>query len=234
MVALILVLSAGLLRPEGWLLAPVACAYWVARQNTRGDRIRAIVAFLAICGTVALVVAPVLKGNVDAVSPGELLRRGQTLWDYDGWRVSMPGLPAAGGTGILEYILKHPVAVMELMAARVAVHLLHVRPFYSTAHNAIILVWLLPIYAFATTGFMALRRSALANLCAAVIATQTLVVAATHADWDGRYLAHMLALIYPFAGRGIAVAVIHDSDLRETACQYAAETEVTSKSEADL
>ena len=32
--------------------------------------------------------------------------------------------------------------------------------------------------------------------------SQTLVVALTHADWDGRYLAHVLPLIYTLAGAG--------------------------------
>ena len=39
------------------------------------------------------------------------------------------------------------------------------------------------------------------------IGTQTLVVALTHAEWDGRYLAHVLPLIYTLTGAGVAVLV---------------------------
>jgi hypothetical protein len=89
------------------------------------------------------------------------------------------------------------------MAARVGVHFAHVRPFYSTAHNALIALWLAPVYALAAWGFWKFRRHPLAIWLLIAIATQTLIVALTHADWDGRYLAHVLPLVYPFAACGI-------------------------------
>jgi len=36
----------------------------------------------------------------------------------------------------------------------------------------------------------------------AAFATQALVVALTHADWDGRYLAHVMPIVYPLAAFG--------------------------------
>ncbi|MET0163704.1 MAG: hypothetical protein ABW318_01710, partial [Vicinamibacterales bacterium] len=94
-----------------------------------------------------------------------------------------------------------------LMLARLGVHLAHVRPFYSTAHNAVIVLWLLPIYALAGIAFWTSRGQALTRWCALAFASQALVVALTHADWDGRYLAHVMPIVYPFAGAGLWAVV---------------------------
>ena len=86
------------------------------------------------------------------------------------------------------------------MIARLAVYVAQVRPFYSTAHNTMIALWLLPLYACAALGLWALRNQPLAWWCAGVVATQAVVVALTHADYDGRYLAHVMPLVYPARG----------------------------------
>ncbi len=157
---------------------------------------------------VALIVAPRLSGNLSAVNPAGMLERGQTIWDYDGWRIAMP--PPAGdapGPGPIAYALQHPIATAELMLARLGVHLAHVRPFYSTAHNAVIVLWLLPIYALAALAFWTSEEQPLTRWCALAFASQAFVVALTHADWDGRYLAHVMPIVYPFAAAGLWAVV---------------------------
>ena len=97
----------------------------------------------------------------------------------------------------VRYALRHPVATAALMTARVGVHLAHVRPFYSNRHNLLIAAWLAPVYALGAIACWRLRTHVLVGWPLAVIATQTLVVALTHADYDGRYLAHVMPLWYP-------------------------------------
>ncbi len=204
-------LAAALIRPEGWFVVPAAAVYWVTRRaSTRSQQWVGVGAVILASVLMVLVVGPRLSGNVDAVGPAQMLRQGQTIWEYDGWRVDMPDDPrVAGGeegaAAAVGYAMRHPVATLTLMVARVGVHVAHVRPFYSLAHNLAILVWLLPVYSLAGYGAWVLRRHMLTRWCAVVIATQTLVVALTHADWDGRYLAHVLPLVYPFAGCGLAL-----------------------------
>lgn len=48
-----------------------------------------------------------------------------------------------------------------------------------------------------------MRAHHLSHWILIVIATQTLVVMLTHADWDGRYLSHVLPIVYPFAAFGL-------------------------------
>jgi hypothetical protein len=210
--ALAALLGAGLVRPEGWLLIPLSLTYVALRGLPSPQRWVGVAAAIGVFGVVALFVAPRLSANVEAVGPVELMKRGQTIWEYDGWRVSMPGdvgrsPHSAGLADALTYSFRHPVAVLELAAARLAVHAGHVRPYYSTMHNAFIITWLVPIYVASVRGFWALRRAPLAAWSASAIVAQAVVVAFTHADWDGRYLAHVLPLVYPFAGYGVATLV---------------------------
>jgi hypothetical protein len=117
----------------------------------------------------------------------------------------MPANDAGGGgqaAAAVGYALRHPFSTIKLMAARVAVHFAHVRPFYSRSHNAVIVLWLIPMYAAALYALARLGAAPLAVWIVAAIASQTLVVALTHAEWDGRYLAHVLPLIDTLAGAG--------------------------------
>lgn len=209
--ASLVLLVAGLIRPEGWFLVPVAAWYVVITKTASpATRWLGLGAVAGACVLLVTVLAPVLGGNLQAVGPGEMLRRGNTIWDYDGWRLPMPAepLPEGGSSAItaVSYAVAHPLSTVALMAARVGVHVAHVRPYFSTAHNAAIVLWLVPIYALGGYGLWQVRGNALARWCVAVIGTQTLVVALTHADWDGRYLAHVMPVWYPFAAAGVVMA----------------------------
>jgi 4-amino-4-deoxy-L-arabinose transferase-like glycosyltransferase len=210
-VALGLLLATGLIRPEGWFAFPAAGLYWVARGvKRRPARLMASAGVVAACVAASLVVAPRLSGNLRAVNPAGMLERGQTIWDYDGWRLAMPeSAPDSSGRppGPIQYALRHPIATGQLMLARIAVHLAHVRPFYSLAHNLAIVVWLLPIYALAAVAIRTSWTQPLTRWCAMAFASQAVVVAMTHADWDGRYLAHVMPIVYPFAAAGFWMLV---------------------------
>jgi 4-amino-4-deoxy-L-arabinose transferase-like glycosyltransferase len=203
-----LLVLAGVVRPEGWFVVPAAAVYWIL-SFTRKTRWRTlgIATVVAASAALALMVAPRVSGNLQAVGPGEMLRAGQTIWDDDEWRLSMPeGPPVEPGessaTTAIRYALHQPADTAVLMLARVGVHVIHVRPFYSMAHNAVTVAWLLPVYLLGAVALWRLAASPLVRWVAAVLASQTLVVALTHADWDGRYLAHVLALWYPLTACG--------------------------------
>jgi hypothetical protein len=205
--ALLVMLLAALVRPEGWFLLPAAVVFWIASATAGATRLIAATALVVLGGVLVFALVPRLSGNLAAVGPAEMLRRGQTIWDFDGWRIEMPpdavfndGHPAPADA--IVYAWRHPASTVTLMAARVAVHFAHVRPYFSAAHNAFVVVWLAPVYVLAAWGFWRWRRHPLSPWCLAVIATQTAIVALTHADWDGRYLAHVLPLMYPFTAGG--------------------------------
>lgn len=201
-------IAAGFVRPEGWFILPAAAVYVIVmRSRSTAQRAAGVAALIAAATCFVLIVAPALRGNLQAVGPAEMLQRGQTIWEFDGWRVAMPPNEAesTGQAGAaIGYALRHPVSTIKLMSARVAVHFAHVRPFYSTAHNVVIAAWLVPVYAAALIAIWRLGFTPVMSWLVVAIGTQTLVVALTHAEWDGRYLAHVLPLIYPIAGAGVA------------------------------
>lgn len=203
LVAVTAVSVAGLIRPEGWFLAPAAAVYAVITVPP-GQR-RRTAAAMALWFIIIILSLPRLDGNVSEIGPNRMLRAGQTIWAYDGWRLSMPaGEPSLQGesAAALAYAVQHPVSTAVLMSARIGVHLIHVRPFYSTVHNAAILLWLVPVYTLAAIGWRQAPGRQLAWWCLAAWLSQAVVVALGHADWDGRYLAHVLPMVYPFAGVG--------------------------------
>jgi len=219
--ASVVMVVAGLVRPEGWFVIPAAVLYWVVRADgSAGRKLAALGLGLVACLGLYAAVAPRLGGNLQAVGPADMLRSGQTIWEYDGWRVAMPDDPVwsshAGSSAAVIYAVRHPISTATLMGARLMAHVAHVRPYYSRAHNLVIAAWLLPLYAAAVAGARALRRHPLALWCGLALATQSLVVALTHADWDGRYLAHVMPLVYPCAACGLAawlqraMPAIHD------------------------
>jgi hypothetical protein len=190
--------------------------YLVARRIKNGvPRLAASAGVVSACLIGALVVAPRLSGNLSAVGPAAMLERGQTIWDYDGWRLAMPASADAAESGqargSIAYAMQHPIATAGLMLARLGVHLAHVRPYYSSAHNAVIVLWLLPVYALATVAVRRTWSQPLTRWCAAAFASQALVVALTHADWDGRYLAHVMPIVYPFVAAGLWTLVARRS-----------------------
>ena len=211
--ATLVLVAAGLIRPEGWFVIPAAVLYWVFRiDGTAGRKMAALGAGLVACLGLYGVVAPRLGGNLQAVGPAEMLRSGQTIWESDRWRVAMPDDPVwasqTGSGAAVVYAVRHPISTVKLMAARLLVHAVHVRPYYSRAHNLVIAAWLLPLYVAAIAGAWAQRRNPLLWWCGLALATQALVVALTHADWDGRYLAHVMPLVYPFAACGLAALLL--------------------------
>lgn len=206
--ASVAMIATAMIRPEGWFVVPAAAVFWIgASPLDRRRRAVGSVALLATCAVLVIVVAPRLGGNMEAVGPAKMLRLGQTIWDYDGWRLDMPPGPpprpeVGSAVNAIAYAISHPISTITLMAARVAVHFAHVRPFFSLAHNVLIVAWLVPVYLCAARGAFVARDRSLVAWCATVVGSQTLVVALTHADWDGRYLAHVVGLIYPFAAVG--------------------------------
>lgn len=205
--AAIVVASTALLRPNGWILVPIATVYWtfhrVDSPSFRWLSAAVVASTFALCA----VTVPAFRGGIQAERPGEMLRKGEVIWGYPAARLSMPGSRepiAAGWTGELGYILRHPLACTRLACLRVWTEFAHVRPFYSPRHNSIIVVCVAAVYVLAAIGYFMVRSQPLARLIAAVIGGQALVIALTFADWDGRFLLYVFPGICLFSACGVA------------------------------
>jgi hypothetical protein len=204
--ALGVVLAAALVRPNGWVLIPVALVFWIVRAPWRRRARWAAVATLAAASAAAVLSLPAARRGIESQGPVQSLRKGEVVWGFTGWRVPMPAAAAprddlAAG---LAYVARHPLPTVRLAASRVAAEMAHVRPFYSWPHNAAVAVFLAVMYPLALIGFVRHRREPFTTLAAAVIAAHLAIVAATFADWDGRFLLYVLPLFLLMAGCGLA------------------------------
>jgi hypothetical protein len=200
-----IVACAAVLRPNGWLLVPIALIYWIVRTSAQPSLKIAAWAAVLIGFTGALVFGGTSRGAFQSERPDESLRQGVLISNFDGWRLTMPAdaapsEPSLGG--VLSYILRHPWATTKLAAARVGIELAHARPFYSRAHNVVVLGMLALIYPLVALGFSRHADQPLVWLMAAIAVSDFLVVAATFADWDGRFLLHTFPLMVVLASAG--------------------------------
>lgn len=201
------VLFTALLRPNGWILVPISLGYWIMRGKMP-HRLRWALALIVCVGFVA--VAASVRGfrqGIESQGPTRALLEGEVVWGYDGWRVPMPVHdlpPGSDWVSAANYVIRHPFATARLATSRVAAELVHARPFYSTIHNAFAVAMVLPIYLLAVVGFARTRTDPLARLLLTVIAGHLLIIAATFANWDGRFLLYFFPMILALAGAGIA------------------------------
>jgi len=203
--ATILVLCSALLRPNGWLMIVIVPAYLVVRSvPERPARVAIVVGVLALAAA-AIVITPCFREAVERETPGRWLRRGQVIWGYDASRLKMPldsVVSDSSWTGSLLYVARHPIASARLGGTRMLIELAHVRPFYSFRHN-VILVLLVAVYAFAFLGYRHAVQPSPSGLIAITILCHMLLVGATFADWDGRFLLFVFPLITILAAAGV-------------------------------
>jgi hypothetical protein len=188
-------------RPNGWLVPMVALGYWWYPAFRRRPWLVGPLAAGALAALV-WVLTPAITQVIDFEDPGGYLQRGEVVADLHTWLLRMPQEPTA--MPVADYVFRHPGETLVLALTRLAAELAHVRPVYSAAHNAVILVMVVAIYPLAAIGFWLARSQRLAQLMLATIVTQLLIVCVTGADWDGRYVLFVFPLVLGFAGCGIA------------------------------
>jgi len=186
------------------VLLPVTAAFWIARGVVARDRLGVALGVVLIAGVTFVLASPRVHDTVGAV-PGYALRSGRVIYRHSAFQVEMPPDATPGGAGWLAdlaYVGRHPVATLELGARRVAVELAHVRPYYSVRHNALIVAILLPLYGLAALGAAATWRHPLTQLLLAVVAGHLGLVAISLADYDGRFLVHIVGPLGALAAAG--------------------------------
>ncbi len=201
--AVVMLFCSAFIRPNGWVLLPIAAIYWMVRARL-SRRLKFAAAGLAVGGFLAATAfVGAFRQGIQAESPEMWLRQGTVIWKSDEWHVQMPvdatASSAVGWPGAVRYVAAHPWASARLAVTRMAVELFHARPFYSATRNWLAAISALIFYPFAVLGWWRLRTVPLAQLMTAVIGGHLLIIALTFADWDGRFLLYFLPLIYVLA-----------------------------------
>jgi hypothetical protein len=194
------------LRPTGWILLPVVASYWVWRRTDSALIRSSAIAAIAVAFGVMVLTVPLLARGVSAENPTRMLYEGRVQWAPEEARMPMPVADkdddslAAG----VRYLAQHPVESARLALARVVRSLTAARPYFSTIHNWAIIAYLTPVYMLAILGSSRVWRQPLFGLTAAVVVAHMAIVAATFADYDGRFLLYVLPLMITLAGVGVS------------------------------
>jgi hypothetical protein len=188
------------------VLLTVAGAFWIVRGAVTPNRVGVAVGAVTVAAVLLLAFSPWVHDRMGRI-PGRLLRDGRVIYEESVFQRQMPSDPVparAGWLADLGYVARHPGASLALGARRVVVELAHVRPYYGLRHNLFILAMLVPVYALAAVGVIATWRHPLTHWLLALVAAQLLLVAVALADYDGRFLIHVLGPIAVLAGTGFA------------------------------
>lgn len=198
---ILLVAFAASIRPNGWLMIPIAVGYWLGRLAAAG---------LVLVAIAIMTLGPAMRDGTQVERLETALTEGRVIFGSDAWRVPMPPAdqPPANWSEGLRYAVGHPLASARLALTRIGTEILHVRPSYSATHNLAVVAFYLPMYAFAILGFMRVRHHPLAQLVGVVVAAHLGLVGLTFADFDGRFLLHVVPLVGTLASGGLAALLV--------------------------
>jgi hypothetical protein len=208
-VAGLVVLFTCTVRPNGFILAASIGTYalyslWKTRRYKvfMGVACLFLVAFPVAIKLIdaMLVYSPILKHYA----------RGAVMTGRQPSALTMPGIIPEGLTNVKStllaitlFIAAKPVYFLQLAGIKLRYFFLHTRPFYSAFHNYFSVLTLVPSYALALWGlFSRTDYPAERVLLISVIFFQSLIVALTLSDWDGRFLLVILPIVFVFASRG--------------------------------
>ncbi|HOE04995.1 MAG TPA: glycosyltransferase family 39 protein [Bacteroidales bacterium] len=205
--AAVFVVFALLIRPNGWILLPVAAIamLYSLRLSRRVFGLLSSVVVLMFFSAMGLV--NVFNKSVMITSPVANLQRGLTVWGHPELSLTMPQEPAFDTSrmaGAVRYVAKHPLHSARLGAVRAGYSLIHIRPYHTVNYKWHLLLWIVPAYLLAIAGLIHFRRKPQLIVVSAVIAAHLLVVAVSYAEHDSRFDTYILPVFYLLAGLGIA------------------------------
>jgi len=136
--------------------------------------------------------------------------KGEIICGYSGWIVPVKSQINIDNTDgsiikIIQLFITHPWEYLQLGSFRFIALWTDIRMYYSTIHNSFIVLMLLPTYLFAGIGVYKYRKiySGLFLITILYAGLNSLLVMITYADWDGRFLAPLLPMIFIWSALGI-------------------------------
>lgn len=100
------------------------------------------------------------------------------------------------------FIFNNTLYFLKISLIKGGLFLCHVKPYYSTWHNIYISLSLLPVYTLSLRSILWVKSSS-KYFAVSFIVLQTLVVAFTSENWDGRFLLPVLPCFFLLASTGV-------------------------------
>ena len=209
---LLLVLTlAALARPTGFVVGLAAALAGLDALRRRPDRRPWRAALLGLVLLAPLLWAA-LNHQLATFYLMDTYQRGELIFRYQLWAVhqAAPLAMPPPGTGpaarVLYFAVHNPVYLGRLMLGKLFVFVSYLKPHYSLAHRALGVLVLWPAYWLAARG--ARRRGGVWRparvFLAGVFLLQTAIIMLTVDDWDVRFLAPVLSVVFVLAALEIA------------------------------
>ncbi|RSK30173.1 hypothetical protein [Hymenobacter metallilatus] len=206
----VLVLLAGIVRPNGFVVAGAAVLAGLARLRQLPGRQAYRRALLA--GTL---LAPlwwwVLNKLLLTFTLVETYLRGEIIYGYTPWVVEPTEplqLPPPGLAPVLRlgyFIVANPVYWLKLAVLKGLLFFSYVKTYYSWSHILLIVLFIYPCYWLAGRGLRTAGVWLPARVfLGGVVLLQGLVVMLTVEDWDVRFLLPVLPCVFALAGVAMA------------------------------
>lgn len=217
----LLVLLATFLRPNGFIV-PLALFLYVLAWLWQDGR-RQLATSIFVASVIILSVASIWVGGM--LSKENVLTHyieGTVIWGHPESALTMPGhIPVcsqARENVLIEiacFVVAKPLYFLKLVGMKLFYFFLLARPYYSTPHNIVVILFLVPVYTMATIALYRGRKEYVKwGFPAIIIFLQAVVVSFTFADWDSRHLQVVLPLILLFASGGAVwlIDIVYDKN----------------------
>ena len=205
----LLVLVAGIVRPNGFVVAGAAglaglAALW---QQPGRQAFRRALLGLALLAPLGWWVLNKLLLTFTLV---ETYLRGEIIYGYTPWVVEPTEplqLPPADLAPVLRlgyFMVANPTYFLKLALLKGGLFFSYIKSYYSWSHILLIIVCIYPCYWLAFRGFRGRSWLPARVFLAGVVLLQGLVVMMTVEDWDVRFLLPVLPCVFALAGLAVA------------------------------
>lgn len=198
--AIILVAISASIRPNGWLLVPIAIFFMVQFSTLHAMAKTIIYCTSFLLFFIFLQKSPWFtnKGDIERIST--VLLEGEIICDKNTYHLPMPQESFSNKNDLLEstlYLLKHPIASAQLASLRIGSELFPIlRPWLSFKFKLRFLFWTLPAYVFALFCFFNFKGHRGVQILLLVLLSQLLIIAASFSEREFRFLVPLLPLFY--------------------------------------
>lgn len=206
--AVLLIIYTALVRPSGYCFLLGVAAYGVVRL--RRTTIKSALWWLLAVGlgvSLLLLLNKMLVNYilVESYARAEIIYPGITLGLQPPAELVLPAasLPPLGR--LLVFIALNPLYFCKLSIIKLLLFIGNVKPYYSWLHNLAITVVLWPSYYFAFRGGqkLVIHHAAATCFIIAFAGAQTITVALTTENWDGRFLVPVLPFVFALTALGL-------------------------------
>jgi hypothetical protein len=207
-VAGLLFLFTFFIRPTGFALVIGLLCYGLSSLKKENLKRVIPLGFIGAIGVVVLLIGMLESFTlIESYSKAEIIYPNITLGIEVPLDLYIPDADHSTLVRVFLFAFYNPVYFLKLFFLKLFLFLGNVKPYFSALHNTAIVLILYPLYFFAVKGFLkfpAHRKEK--YFVAGFVIAQTMTVALTSENWDGRFLVPLLPFVFLLAANGIALA----------------------------